>query len=166
MIRRLGVDGLIAAALAGIIVLLAATVAWQVAAGGASNEDDRTSPPEALEIPELPDVFGLPKLTLDTYSEIAERPVFSPSRRPVTSPGRTSQPTPVSNRSVDLELVGLVSEGARRLALIRPRGSQETVQVAEGETYRDWTIAKIGPDFIRVRSGGGEQELRLAYKPR
>jgi hypothetical protein len=166
MMRRLGSDGLLAITLAGIIVLLAATVAWQIAAGGMHSGNDLVPPSETAAIPELPDIFSLSELTLDTYSEIAERPVFSPSRRPATGPARTSIPTPALNRSADLELVGLVSEGDRRLALIRPRGSQETVQLAEGETYRDWTVAQIGVDFVVVRSGAGEQELRLAYKPR
>lgn len=165
MMRRLEVDGMLALALAGIILLLAITVGWQVATGGAHRGSDRVPPSEVAKMPELPDVFSMPELALDTFSEISERPVFSPSRRPAASPSRISRPVPASDRSADLELVGLVSEGARRLALVRPRGSQETVQLAEGETYRDWTVAEIGADFVRVQAGGTEFELRLAYKP-
>jgi len=165
MMRRLGWDGLLAAALGGIIALLAAIVVWQVAADG-MRSGNRVQPSEAAEIPELPDILNLAELAFDSYAEIAERPVFSPSRRPAAGPARTFLPTAAPDRSVDLELVGLVSEGSRRLALIRPRGSRETVQLAEGETWRDWTIAEIGTDFVTVRSGRGEQELRLAYKPR
>ena len=166
MMRRLGRDSMLAAALAGIVVVLGAVVAWQVGANGMRSVDDSAPLSDADNLPELPDVLSLPELAFDSYSEIVERPVFSPSRRPANGPVRAILPTPGPGRSFVLELVGLVSVGDRRVAMVRQRGSREVVQLGKGDTFGNWTVGEIGADFILVQSSDGEQEIRLSYRPR
>lgn len=87
------------------------------------------------------------------YAIISERPLFSPTRRPLRTPviangangrGPTDQ----------FVLTGVVIIADRKLALLKVGNSGEADRVKEGETISGWQVDEIFPDRVRMSAGG------------
>ena len=89
---------------------------------------------------------------LDHLSATRERPLFSPSRRPLAPP-----PAPVAQRveppKIDpprIVLVGIVSEGGAARALIRTPSSNKVVGARFGDEIASWTVTAIEPHRLTL----------------
>ena len=130
---------------------------------------DPADPPSPERIAALPDrpVFAMPPI--ESFSEIAARPLFSESRRP---PGPAAEPEPepetkpgkaaaVVVRRGLFVLVGVVITARTRLAIVRQRTAREAVRLVEGQQIEGWTVDSIQPDRVLFRQGAAVEEVRL-----
>ena len=109
-------------------------------------------------IPELP---NLTQAITNDDSQMIDRPLFWESRRPLT---QTSTPSATPQNSSPIELVGIVSEGAQHIALLRtlPSTPQQPVRrLRPSETINGMTIQSIGMDRVTLYGSNGIQVLTL-----
>lgn len=125
-------------------------------------------PQQAPEMPasdaEVQALFDLPPI--DAFSEIAERPVFSPNRRPPDYLGEEeelSEPEPARRRDLDVTVVGIIT-GPRAVALLQPDSGDRPVPLAEGQTLSGWTLKAIEPFRLVFQRDGEEQTVELEFR--
>jgi hypothetical protein len=137
---------------------LAALAAWQGFA------------PVSLALPKLSPAAGSPApvgaiqaanpqpLSRESYAEIAERPLFVPTRRPPA----VAAPTAAHSQTLDAySIVGIVAAPDRAVALIHgPTAS--ILHLRKGETLEGWTLETIEPNKLVFVSG--EQHQTLEFK--
>lgn len=102
-------------------------------------------------------------LPLEAYAEVAQRPLFSETRRPpqISLPPK---PEPKPPSAAGFVLVGVVARHDDRVALIRTTASPKVEIVMEGGSIAEWKIEKIALDHIVLRAGDYVAELKLAEK--
>jgi general secretion pathway protein N len=103
-------------------------------------------------------------------TELADRPLFTPTRRPapiivatsvtMAAPPPPPPPPPPPEPSTQLTLLGIVEGDGATLAVIRVNGAAP-VRVSEGEKIDRWEVAHIFGDRVVLRAAGIEQELRF-----
>ena len=94
------------------------------------------------------------------FGEIAERPLFSASRRPFV-PERTSTAAPAQEQEeVALELVGTLLTGEERAALVKPEG-QSARWLRPGPEIAGWQIETIERDRVTLRLDDEARTLQL-----
>lgn len=116
--------------------------------------------------------LSLPSLTttewrstdhIGTFSIVAERPVFSSSRRPnaplEAAPSITSQPaTPAPPVAPAAMLVGVLLSSTGGTAVLRHADGKSS-SLIRGEKIAGWTLEEIGPDRVVLTSGTDRYEL-------
>jgi len=107
--------------------------------------DAASSPPAILALPPVA-----------RFSAIAERPLFSPSRRP--TPGEKAAPAGpgIEQR---YHLLGLINTGDTRRALLAE--GKRRFAIAEGAALEGWTVTRIEHDRVVLSSSAGEVMLLL-----
>lgn len=143
---------------------LAAFDAWQFAADpspwwpetGPVEKSDEASPPNPAEMPE--NVSG----EQDDLGDISGRPLFIPGRRPPAVP--VAEPLPPVQPPAPMPamtLIGTMTAGAARLALLRPVGGDKTLALSEGQALDGWLLVAVQPGRVLFRQGDTAQELVL-----
>lgn len=108
---------------------------------------------------------------LDTFSEIALRPLFSPTRRPPeaveASPEPVTEveqpaPEPVPATTPVVTVYGIVENTKERVALISIDG-QALRWVREGELLDTWTVERIGEDSVTLSNLGQFLVFELSF---
>ncbi len=97
----------------------------------------------------------------DDFSEIARRPLFIPSRRPLppdTEPPRQA-PRKVERRRFTLKGVVIVAD--ERMAVLQRRRSRKVLRVVEGQQIDGWLVEAIMPDRVVLRQGETREEVAL-----
>jgi len=141
--------------LAGLCGLLGSILAWQLLAPSTTREVPTIAwHPSGLDVA----LGSVPSPPANTFGRINERPIFNPTRKPVT-------PTPKAGeapaRPPDATLIGVIIDGQNRLALVRTSASPLEVSVTVGASLGPWTVTTIEPDHISLRAGTNETEIRL-----
>ena len=95
----------------------------------------------------------------ESFAAVLERPVFSPTRRPVPSSGAAAQPT----TSAEFLLVGVVISDSERFVLVKPLSSDKLERLREGDELAGWSAVSIAPDRVVFRRGAMEEEIILDY---
>lgn len=143
-LQQLGINHLLAAAALSCAVI--ALWPW-IAPIPTPTAPVRQAPPSAdPAIPALP--------PQSAFSAIAERPLFSPSRRPAANALGVSDSAATRYR-----LLGLITAGGSRHALIAD-GSRR-LEIGEGSALDNWTVLHIEPDRVVLSSPQGEASLRM-----
>jgi hypothetical protein len=132
------------ALLGAAIAVLLALAAWPWARW-ALHEPDR-HPAVAAAAAAAP--ATLPPL--EAFREIAERPLFAPSRRP------SATASPAAPQGLRLE--GVLVVGAEKRAIIK-QADGHTAHVREGETVGEWTVREIERERVLLVSGDRRLEL-------
>ena len=144
-----GIWLLVCTGLAGIVVLeLSAPLAPQV-----------TAAPPAAPLPSLrrrPSRFDPPPRHL--FAEIAERPLFSVSRRPFV-PESDPEAKP-QDESISIELVGTLLTKQGRAALLQPQG-QNAQWVLAGEQIAGWQVVSVQRDQVKLSQDEEAKTLEL-----
>ena len=111
-----------------------------------------------------PDIPGLPSFDdpqLSTSHQTVERPLFWESRRPLSPQAST---TAQNAPPVPMELLGIVTEGDKRVALLRPlQGTQPFLvyRLHQSESHNGMVVQNIGRDRVTIGSTSGMQTLTI-----
>lgn len=106
---------------------------------------------------------GFTMKPLDDFSEIARRPLFIPSRRPLPPDTEPPPPGPRKAERHRFTLKGVVIVGDERMAVVvNRRGRSRTVlRVVEGQQIDGWLVEAIMPDRVVLRQGETREEVAL-----
>jgi hypothetical protein len=131
-------------------------------------------------LPEPPEAVPFVMPPAETFVAVVERPLFSPTRR---MPSEATPAIVQTKDPIDLELKGVIGSQDQRIAIFLPKtpsskndrsrrarergarpppSTSASLQLSEGDTYRDWTLEQIELDaalFVR-----GEEEAWLEMK--
>jgi hypothetical protein len=118
------------------------------------------------------------------FAVIVDRPLFAQTRRPPPpAPPPTAEPPPPAESevapppaadetppaepppppAVDFTLVGIVTDGAERHALVQRQSDGTVVEVPEGGDIAGWFAVLIDPERAVFRQAGTEEELVLHF---
>lgn len=154
--RLTGLLALVCAGLLIVIFLQLDEAAVSRAARSTPSEAADRTPAVDLEAGDLE--FEMPPLSL--YSDIASRPLFSPTRRPPPPDEAPVKEEPAAV-SVDLVLRGIATAKATRAALIEERGTGKLVRALEGQSVGGWRIVAIMPDVVELEGRGEKLVLEI-----
>lgn len=120
--------------------------------------------PVALDLPpEQPLTYRSPPA--GEFDVIAERPLFSASRRPfVPEVAEEAAPAPEAGPDLgppEVELVGVMLSEERRAALMAPAAGGQPQWLYEGQSWEGWVIEGIEPDRATLRQGERSAVLEL-----
>ncbi|MCH7775909.1 MAG: hypothetical protein IH878_05125 [Gemmatimonadetes bacterium] len=106
---------------------------------------------------------GFTMKPLDDFSEIARRPLFIPSRRPLPPDTEPPRPGPRKAERHRFTLKGVVIVGDERMAVlvIQRRRSRTVLRVVEGQQIDGWLVEAILPDRVVLRQGETREEVAL-----
>lgn len=114
-----------------------------------------------------------PLRTKRSYNRIAQRPLFSATRRPPelieeTPPTPEVPKPPVEEQRLDgLTLTAVIMKGEERIALMKDPQTDKTLRLIKGETIRGWVVTEVGPGAISLLSPNGtSSDLNLrVFRP-
>jgi hypothetical protein len=89
----------------------------------------------------------------DAFSEVTQRPLFSPTRRPGTTANGLAA-------SSSFTLVAIVISARDRRALLGSGQPSKIVRVHEGQDIAGWTVEAILPDKVIVRHADVREEVK------
>jgi hypothetical protein len=96
-----------------------------------------------------------------SFAAVLERPVFSPTRRPMQAGDAKASSTATS---VDFTLIGVVITGGERYAIVKPSNGDAFQRLNEGDELAGWSAVSIRSDRVLLRRGTLEKEVVLDYK--
>ena len=131
--------------------LFAALAIWPFLPAAAPPQSTPPAPPAPLRMP-------APLPPLSRFSALVERPLFSPSRRPVASERLDLGNSGLAAR---YRLLGIMIDGGRQTALIG-EGTRR-FELGVGESLAGWTVARIEQDRVVLNSASGE--AALTFRP-
>lgn len=99
---------------------------------------------------------------LDQFREIAERPLFAPSRRAQPAQAAIAA-APTAAKPPNFELAGIVAAGNERFVLVRPQGGK-LQRLIPGQKLGDWQLVAIGSDRATFANGSMRSDLPLARR--
>lgn len=152
----------ILATVAGLLVV-AVTVEWvmldrnrQAVLGTLPSKTG--SVPVQSEAEEEERGFELPEL--DTYEQVTERPLFAESRRPEVVAPSVELPPDQPKSPLTLKLMGIVFTPTTQTALlVDAKGKYKRVKLQE--TFDNWTLVELSPDWATLQQGEERQKLDL-----
>lgn len=128
-------------------------------------------PPRLLpddSIPAAPEIpANRPAVSLETFSDITERPLFRQDRRPYVAeaPAEPKQPRDTgSDITAQITLSGVVIDDDERIALIERKQDKKLQQLRQGDTFNGWTLDQIRPDDITMQKGQESRQIALTVK--
>ena len=145
---------------------LGAALYQQLARPADAGSMPLASLPGTERIAEGPETVPFDLPPVDSFREIASRPLFSPGRRPPTEfeDGPVAVETaPALPQELDVTVVGIVT-GPRAVALLRRGGGADMIPLAKGQTLAGWTLTEIEPFRLVFRRGADEQEIELEFR--
>jgi hypothetical protein len=97
----------------------------------------------------------------ETFANIDERSVFNPLRTPIAS---DSGVTTAAGDALpaDLALVGVILDGATKMALLKSSSAPQVVAVPQGGVFEGWQVSSVEPDKVVFAAHGDRQELKLS----
>ena len=121
-------------------------------------------PGGAAPVATVADPFELPPVA--AFAEIAERPVFSPTRRLVDDfdpEPDVADTAPARREELDVVVVGIIT-GPRELALLRSGSGDRLLPMGEGDKLSGWTLTEIEPFRLVFRREDDEQMVEIEYR--
>lgn len=102
---------------------------------------------------------------LQSFDEIALRPLFSTDRRPYVAPAPPAEPETIiaeaKNEVPAVELVGIMLTDVQRSALFQLEADARLVWIFEGQAIGGWQVETILPRSATLRRGDHEALLEL-----
>jgi hypothetical protein len=110
-------------------------------------------------------------LQLDSLSATRSLPLFTPSRTPpvVAPPAEPEEvaaapqepPPAVEAQPPPLQLIGIILTDADQTALLRNTSTGETLRLASGDRFEDWTMKIVDARSIVFQSGDRVQDMKM-----
>jgi hypothetical protein len=126
---------------------------------GSSRDVPSDRTPRAVANP--PPVSGVEGFALPPaqfFAEIAQRPLFAPTRRPAED--RQKNLGQLATFSLD----GVMISPQGKAAIVLHGTPPALAHVTEGQEIEGWTVSSIFADRIVLQNGGSEHELKLKDK--
>lgn len=121
-----------------------------------------SSEPVTIETPEP----GFTMPALDDFSEIAARPLFLPSRRPLPPEEGAAQSGSSAIQRQQFTLLGVIIFADERMAVLQRRNSRQVLRVVEGQQIDGWVVDAVMPDHVVLRQRDVIEEVSLSDRPR
>lgn len=96
---------------------------------------------------------------IEALTETIERPLFREDRRPPTVEEEEQEVTDVESGL--FTLVGIIVSPKQRLALVKVRGSQDVLQLSEGQQANGWTVLQISANDVIFESNDKTETIEL-----
>ena len=140
--------------LAGILAL-----EWRLGAE-TSVRAPAEAPPAAAET--APDRTEYSAPTIEAFSEILERPLFTAGRQPPEEPEVATATTPAAPTApIRLRLEGVALTPQARVAVVRDLANNQLLRLAEGAEHQGWVVEAVHPTSATLKQGQQTQELVL-----
>lgn len=143
---------------------LATIIALELSQEISFAPDVTAAAPAAPDIPEV-EIEPFVPPPPDRFTEIGERPLFVPSRRPFVPPpeGEAEDPAVEEPPPEPLlaELVGTVLAGDQRAALVQEQDAAAPRRLAIGQTVDGWRVEEVEAGRALFRRGDEVQVLEL-----
>ena len=150
---------------APIAIAFAAVVAWELEWGDAVNKPlVLPAPPDPR--PVVPTLLPEYKVTSgpEAYAEVVDRPLFSPTRKPVPPPpppAPPERPKPVIQTG-QYQLTGTIEVGNKLYAFLKETKSGKGLRAAQGDVLgTGLKLAKVEPDRVVFTQYDSEGEVKL-----
>jgi general secretion pathway protein N len=117
-----------------------------------------TASAPSVALPKTPSRFTLPPL--ERFAEVAERPLFSSSRRPMTVEAQQSADQPLS-----ATLAGIVISPSSSSIIVSHGDPPTLTRLKQGDDLDGWSVTSIEPSRVLLRRDGAEQQLKLRDVP-
>jgi len=95
------------------------------------------------------------------YAAIAERPLFTPGRRPTKAPPPPAQPKVGRQSLKSIVLTGILIGPDKKVALIRSTKSPKPQSLGEGATVGGWRLDTVLADRILLSAGDQTAEIAI-----
>jgi hypothetical protein len=131
------------------------------------QSDDGPATVEAAAEPEGETTNGLQlsnplaSFAKESLNDWVERPLFAPSRKrpPAAAAGANPAGPVVAAPQIPLyDLLGIVREGERALALLRKKVDGSNFRVEVGDMIGGWRVAKIEPSAVVLERADGQSQ--------
>jgi len=122
-------------------------------------------PPAALGAPALRPAAPESASARTSSSEILEKPLFSPTRRPWVAERAAEPETVAPARVSELDkyiLRGIVLDEGTRVGLLKPSNGGKMIAAREGDVVEGWTLREITAEGLRFESGSASFDLYFA----
>lgn len=96
---------------------------------------------------------------IEALTETIERPLFREDRRPPTIDEEQQEVADVESGL--FTLIGIIVSPKQRLALVKVRGSQDVLQLSEGQQANGWTVIQISADDVIFESNDKTETIEL-----
>ena len=158
MIQRRSGNGILTA----LLVAACAGLGWTVYRGFSAPPEapGAASPAAGDDVAPLPEAASFEMPPLEAFSIVAERPLFSPTRRPPEGEVAAAAP----RQMLDLTLIGVVLTAEERLAIVTPAGQGNAVRLGVGDSIQGWTLVAVEPERATFERDGEEETLFLAFQ--
>ena len=147
--------------------------------GGPVRREAPAAPPSAASETTPSGAPAASRPPFASYTAIVERPLFSPLRRPPSTPPTEPEPAVAPEVPLDtieeeppigeplpepsLRLVGtLVDAQGRALAIVEQAGANARTTLALGDSLDGWRLESVGNGSIEMRSG--DRLVRIGLK--
>ncbi|WP_446811738.1 hypothetical protein ACH50O_09295 [Methylomonas sp. 2BW1-5-20] len=120
----------------------------------------------AFQAEELPSIADS-KNSIETYSEIVERPLFIEGRKPIAEASPTENLQNADSGQIDdWALIGIYIKDKKPIALFSKRNEARKFQkISEDQTIAGWQLKQIQADRVLLLQAGQERSVVLR-KPR
>jgi type II secretory pathway component PulC len=145
-----------------IASLCLAAVLWFRLAQTAAPDTPPTPPKKTVRTGPASQVAPSARLgKRDAYAAIAQRPLFSPTRRPLDSAPATAASQPRKSLAKFVLTGVIIVSAEEKIALIQEAKSPAVQRLSEGQSIAGWRIEKILPDRVTLVSGDETAEIPL-----
>jgi hypothetical protein len=97
----------------------------------------------------------------ESLNDWVERPLFAPSRKrppPAAAGAKPTGPVAAAPQIPHYDLLGIVREGERALALLRKKVDGSNFRVEVGDMIGGWRVAKIEPSAVVLERADGQSQ--------
>ena len=147
--------------------LLAGILAWEIVADPIFKPEATPRSAELKNSIVIPSEASPDKPAMSTFSELVERPLFTPSRRP-PPPKTNSNIAAPAPKPENFDLIGVIISADERMALLRTLATGEVMRAVEGQSIGGWEVRAIKPTQVVLLRGKDSEVIKIndAAKPR